>query len=73
MRSLGTYRPGTLPHGRRYANHAYEVRADDAPDGWEHVVVGDGDDAGLVFVYRWEPLRPGLRLWRGEDPILRDL
>jgi 8-oxo-dGTP pyrophosphatase MutT (NUDIX family) len=73
VRKLGTYGPTELRHGRGYTNHAFEVRADDAADGWEHVVVGDGDDAGLVFVYRWEPLTPALRLWRGEDRILRDL
>ena len=37
-------------------NHAYELAAPGAPEEWEHTVVGDGDDAGLVFVYRWETL-----------------
>jgi ADP-ribose pyrophosphatase YjhB (NUDIX family) len=73
VRKLGTYGPNDLRHGRRYTNHAYEVRADDATDGWEHAVVGDGDDAGLIFVFRWEPLTPTLRLWRGEDRILLEL
>jgi 8-oxo-dGTP diphosphatase len=73
VRKLGTYPPGALPHGSAYTNHAYEVAAPDAPDAWEHTVVGDGDDAGYVFVYRWEPLTPGLELWRGSDPVLRSL
>jgi 8-oxo-dGTP pyrophosphatase MutT (NUDIX family) len=52
-----------------YDDHAFEVCADDVslPDTWEHVVHGDGDDAGLVFLYRWEPLEPGLELWGGLD------
>jgi hypothetical protein len=31
---------------------------------------GDGDDAGLVFRYRWEPIRPDLRLFNRRDPVL---
>jgi 8-oxo-dGTP pyrophosphatase MutT (NUDIX family) len=73
VRKLGTYPPGTLPHGRRYTNHAYELTAPDAPDEWEHVVVGNGDDAGLVFRYRWERLSPDLSLWGSSDPVLREL
>jgi 8-oxo-dGTP pyrophosphatase MutT (NUDIX family) len=52
-----------------YENHAFEVRVDggEAADSWEHAVHGDGDDAGLVFEYRWVPVEPGLDLWRGDD------
>ena len=52
-----------------YENHAFEVRIDGGPaaDTWEHVVHGDGDDAGLVFCYRWAPVEPGLQLWSGLD------
>lgn len=58
-----------------YENHAFEVRAErELPDdAWEHEVHGDGDDAGLVFRYRWEPLRPGLELWGRRDPVLEGL
>jgi 8-oxo-dGTP pyrophosphatase MutT (NUDIX family) len=58
-----------------YDDHAFEVRADDAShaDTWEHVVHGDGDDAGLVFCYRWLPVEPGLRLWSGLDQTYREL
>jgi 8-oxo-dGTP pyrophosphatase MutT (NUDIX family) len=73
VRKVGTYDGGSLPHGRGYVNHAYELRAEGAPDAWEHVVAGDGDDAGLVFVYRWEPLTKELHLWCGMDPVLADL
>jgi 8-oxo-dGTP pyrophosphatase MutT (NUDIX family) len=56
----------------RYENHAFEVHAEEAEaaDTWSHVVHGDGDDAGLVFRYRWEPVRRDLRLFRRIDPIL---
>lgn len=37
-----------------------------APDGgassWDHTVSGDGEDAGLVFRCRWEPLPLGFTL-----------
>ena len=29
------------------------VEGEEPPDAWEHVVLGDGDDAGMVFLYRW--------------------
>jgi hypothetical protein len=37
------------------------------------VVHGDGDDAGLVFRYRWEPVRLDLVLFNRTDPVLEDL
>ena len=73
VRKFATFAPHSLPHGVRYTNHAFELDAPDAPDAWEHVVVGDGDDAGLVFLYRWEPLTPNLSLWHGSDPVLSRL
>lgn len=50
-----------------YENHAFEVRieGDRAADTWEHVLHGGGDDARLVFLYRWAPVEPGLDLWGG--------
>lgn len=59
----------------RYENHAFEVRAPghESTDVWDHVVHGDGDDAGLVFRYRWEPLRSDLTLFNRTDPILEEL
>jgi 8-oxo-dGTP pyrophosphatase MutT (NUDIX family) len=57
-----------------YENHAFQVRLDaDTPDRWEHVVHGDGDDSGLVFHLRWEPVRKDLLLWNRPDPLLREL
>jgi 8-oxo-dGTP diphosphatase len=59
----------------KYENHAFEVRIEGGgpADAWEHVVSGTGDDAGLVFRYRWEPIRPDLHLFNHPDPILSDL
>ncbi len=58
-----------------YENHAFEVRTigEEPADAWEHVVLGDGDDAGLVFRYRWEPVRPDLMLFHRIDPLLEAL
>jgi 8-oxo-dGTP diphosphatase len=59
----------------RYENHAFEVRVEgtEPADAWEHVVHGEGDDAGLVFRYRWEPLRRDLLLFNRIDPALEKL
>lgn len=55
-------------------NHAFHVAVDEAtPDQWEHRVGGKGDDAGLVYLCRWVPLRLGLPLWNEGDPMLRHL
>ncbi len=57
-----------------YEHHAFEVGlVRGAPDRWEHVVHGDGDDAGLVFQLRFEPVREDLLLWNRPDPLLRQL
>jgi hypothetical protein len=58
-----------------FENHAFEVRieGDAAADTWEHVVHGEGDDAGLVHEYRWVPIEPGIDLWRGDDPTYLQL
>ena len=56
-----------------YENHAYEVRTEEpTPDRWDHVVHGNGDDAGLVFVYRWVGVNSELDLWEG-DPTYTQL
>jgi 8-oxo-dGTP pyrophosphatase MutT (NUDIX family) len=59
----------------KYDNHAFEVRAEgeELADMWDHVVFGDGDDAGFVFRYRWEPVRPDLMLFNRRDPLLEEL
>ncbi len=73
VRKFATFGPRELPHGKAYTNHAYELDVPDARDGWDYTVAGDGDDAGLVFRYRWVPLDPEPRLWGGTDPVLARL
>jgi 8-oxo-dGTP pyrophosphatase MutT (NUDIX family) len=73
VHKIGTFEPGTLPHGEPYTNHAFEIAAPGAPDRWEHEVFGDGDDAGLVFVYRWIELTVDAPIWRRGDPVLAKL
>ena len=48
-----------------YQEHAFEVRScGEPPDSWEHIVQGDGEDAGMIFSYRWLPIDSEIRLWR---------
>lgn len=56
-------------------NHAFHLVAEEeTPDAWEHQVLSEGADSGMVHVCRWVPLTPELRLWRNEgDPMLRHL
>jgi 8-oxo-dGTP diphosphatase len=58
----------------RYENHGFHiVLSEEAPDEWDHVVFGEGDDAGLTFHYRWVPIEPGLHLFERPHPRLDDL
>ena len=48
-----------------YQEHAFEVRSrGETPDSWEHIVQGDGEDAGMIFSYRWLPIDSEITLWR---------
>jgi 8-oxo-dGTP pyrophosphatase MutT (NUDIX family) len=66
---------GRSPLPSKYENHAFEVRSEshESTDTWDHVVHGDGDDAGLVFRFRWEHVRDDLMLFDRTDPILERL
>jgi 8-oxo-dGTP diphosphatase len=58
----------------RYENHGFHVVLEgEAPDRWEHVVHGDGDDAGHVFRFRWEPIGAEPHLFGRPHPLLRTL
>ncbi len=59
----------------RYENHAFEVRIEgsEPADTFEHVVHGDGDDAGFVFLYRWVAIESTLELWGGLDATFTQL
>ena len=56
-------------------NHAFHVVAEEeTPDAWRHEVHGEGVDSGLIYLCRWLPLTPELKLWRNEgDPMLAKL
>lgn len=61
-------------YSSRYENHGFHVVLDgDAPDEWEHEVFGAGDDAGLVFRYRWAPITADLHLFGRPHPLLESL
>lgn len=36
-------------------HYAWLTANGDVPDTWRHHVLGDGEDRGLMFEYRWEP------------------
>jgi 8-oxo-dGTP diphosphatase len=58
----------------RYENHGFHVVLDeDAPDEWDHVVVGQGDDAGLTFQFRWVAIEPDPHLFGRPHPLLARL
>ena len=67
--------PGFEEHYEsRYDNHGFHlVPTADLPDEWEHVVHGDGDDAGLTFSYRWARIEPELELFGRTHPLLASL
>jgi 8-oxo-dGTP pyrophosphatase MutT (NUDIX family) len=58
----------------RYENHGFHLVLDEqVPNEWDHVVVGDGDDAGLTFRYRWVPITPDVELFDRPHPRLEEL
>ncbi|MEP6666922.1 MAG: NUDIX domain-containing protein [Nocardioidaceae bacterium] len=40
----------------------FEATSDGAAAAWEHRVTGEGEDGGMVFLCRWEPLPLGFEL-----------
>jgi 8-oxo-dGTP diphosphatase len=58
----------------RYENHGFHVvLEEEAPDEWRHVVLGQGDDSGLTFHYRWLPIARDLQLFGRPHPLLATL
>lgn len=58
----------------RYENHGFHlVPTEELPDEWDHVVHGDGDDAGLTFRYRWVRIADDPELFGRRHPFLRRL
>jgi ADP-ribose pyrophosphatase YjhB (NUDIX family) len=55
----------------RYENHGFQLVLEaHSPDEWVHVVRGSGDDAGLVFRFRWARVQEGLHLFGRRHPLL---
>jgi 8-oxo-dGTP diphosphatase len=67
--------PGFEDHyPSRYENHGFHlVLEGEAADEWEHVVLGQGDDAGLTFHFRWLPISADLHLFGRPHPVVADL
>jgi ADP-ribose pyrophosphatase YjhB (NUDIX family) len=57
VRELGAV-DTVAPRGEPRRNHFFELATDETRDTWEHVVHGDGEDQGLVFLCRFVPLEP---------------
>ncbi len=58
------------PGGPSMTTYVHLRTPSDGPDAWEHTVGGDGEDGGLVFLCRWEPLPLGLELAGGQGRFL---
>jgi ADP-ribose pyrophosphatase YjhB (NUDIX family) len=55
-------------HTRR---HVFHLAAETAiPESWAQTVAGGGEDAGLVFDYRWINLEPGIELAGNQHAFL---
>jgi 8-oxo-dGTP pyrophosphatase MutT (NUDIX family) len=70
VRELGQV---TRNHGEpigTYETHYFQLETDEPRDSWEHEVHGEGDDAGLVFVYRFVPLTPQPQLAGNQGEFL---
>lgn len=55
---LGLHDPG----GPAMTTFVHLTAPSGGPRSWDHTVTGDGDDNGLVFRCRWEPLPLGFEL-----------
>jgi hypothetical protein len=67
--------PGSESHyENRYENHGFHLVADgELPDRWDHVVHGDGDDAGMTFRFRWLLVEPEVHLFGRATPLPESL
>jgi 8-oxo-dGTP pyrophosphatase MutT (NUDIX family) len=45
--------------------HYYEVKIDNLPDTWSHVVSSDGVDDGMVFNFFWLPVESAKEILTG--------
>jgi 8-oxo-dGTP pyrophosphatase MutT (NUDIX family) len=70
VRELGTL-DGPRVDDVQYESHYFHLETDERRDAWEHVVHGDGDDAGLVFLCRFLPLAREPKLIGRQGAFLR--
>ena len=57
VRHLGSVAT-TAPGGEPRRNLFFQLEAGEERDEWEHLVIGGGEDRGLVFLCRFVPLHP---------------
>jgi 8-oxo-dGTP pyrophosphatase MutT (NUDIX family) len=60
------------PGGPSMTTYVHLTAAADGPTAWQHAVSGDGEDAGMTFACRWEPLPLAIELAGGQDAFLDD-
>jgi 8-oxo-dGTP pyrophosphatase MutT (NUDIX family) len=66
----------TAPHepgGASVTTYVHLSAPDTGPRSWQHVVSGGGDDRGMTFICRWEPLPLGIELAPGHADYLGQL
>ncbi len=61
------------PGGPSMTTYVHLRATEGGQDSWDHTVVGDGDDAGMVFRCRWERLPLTVDLADGQDQFLSAL
>lgn len=61
------------PGGPAMTTYVHLTAPTDDRTEWEHVVTGDGEDAGMTFECRWEPLPLGFELAAGQGVFLDQL
>jgi 8-oxo-dGTP pyrophosphatase MutT (NUDIX family) len=58
------------PGGPSVTTYVHLTAPAGGPSSWDHVVTGDGEDAGMTFRCRWEPLPLGFELAAGQGVYL---
>jgi ADP-ribose pyrophosphatase YjhB (NUDIX family) len=62
----------TDPGGPSMTTYVHLTAPSEGASSWDHTVMGDGDDAGMTFACRWEPLPLTIELAGGQDVFLDD-
>lgn len=74
VRQLGGVELGlSEPGGPSMTTYVHLTAPTDDRCEWEHQVSGDGEDAGMVFLCRWESLPLGFELAAGQGAYLDQL